>query len=114
MTTTGGALIQRRGSLIQRRNSKRFVLSELSSVELTKVAGWAKENVENQEKNDFESLIDDSLSDDDEAFKVPDIVLDIQETAVIPVDESGHDESYDSPTEIVEWRPFKTLKDGIT
>lgn len=91
-------------------------MSELSSTAGATVASepapasLGKENSsDNQEKDEFVSLIDEDGSDDDDAFKVPDIVLDIRETSS-PVPSSYFDDSNPSPPEILDWRFLKTLK----
>lgn len=121
MSGTANTLIQRRGSLVQRRNSKRFVLSELGSAAATVGAlvessaavpsTLIKENcVGNQVKDDFVSLNDEDGSDDDDVIKVPDIVLDIRETSS-PAPSSAYDDSASSsPPEILDWRFLKMLK----
>ncbi len=113
-------VIQRRGSLIQRRNSKRFVLSELGATENTTQVPengrpFSDSSSENHERDDFVSLNDDDGSDDDDAFKVPDIVLDIplaQETATTtPV--GFYLEETEYPSQISDWHSLKRLKNGF-
>jgi len=100
MTPTNNTLLNRRGSLIQRRNSKRFVLSELAAAAAAPgspppvlVRG---KSVDNEEDKDFDTLADEDTgcSDDDDTVKVPDIVLDIRETSSpIPVVDSSEPHS---------------------
>ena len=114
ISATSNALVQRRGSLIQRRNSKRFVLSELSSVAAAAAAAAiaaepAIKDAETSQKDDYLSIADLDGSDDDETFKVPDIVLDILPEAPLSPITYCRDPT-DTVEDVPEWKLLKLLK----
>lgn len=118
--TPPNTVLHRRGSLIQRRNSKRFVLHELDSAAAAVLAAAAHggpptrdraKSVDNKEENDkdFMGIPDEEvLSDDDDVIKVPDIVLDIRE-ASSPVPTTDSSEPY-SPETWLDLRSARLLR----
>lgn len=116
ISATSNALVQRRGSLIQRRNSKRFVLSELSAAVAAVAAVAAdqtnKEQPESPSPQKDDYLTDFDGSDDDDNFKVPDIVLDILPEAPSSPITYCRDPT-DTVEEVPEWKLLKLLKNDI-
>lgn len=112
ISTTSNALVQRRGSLIQRRNSKRFVLSELSSAAASIAAeSTLAKDTDTLEKDEYLSVTDFEGSDDDDTFKVPDIVLDIHPVSASPINYCI--DPTETAAEVPEWRTLKSLKNNI-
>lgn len=114
MATATTTIIQRRGSLIQRRNSKRFVLSEL-----TATAAGLLLSEESRDRDEYISAAEDDGSDDDDVFKVPDIVLDApdleREHGHEPVKSAGfYIDSPEYQSDLLEWRTIRTLKNQIS